>query len=405
MVASLGTGSLAEDHLPVRAMLRHACGLTTAEPPVASAVKVCQRLARVGMTPEDWAPYLLRLLDVPIESDPLATLSPQAIRAHTTEILVQMACQGARRQPLVLAVENLHWIDPNSEAVLTALVERLAGTSILLLTTFRPGYHPSWLDKSYASQVALARLTPADSRQVVQASVGAIPVAEALVHTILVKAEGNPFFLEELTRAVVEHHAAQRALAVMPETVQAVIAARLDRLPPPAKRLLQVAAVIGKDVPYPLLQAVAGLPEEALSQRLAQPRTGEFLYEVLMEGTPGYTFKHVLTQEVAYQSLLADTRQQYHQRIAQVLTEQLPTTAETQPELLAYHYTEAGLAEQAIPYWQRAGRQALQGSANLEAVQAPHQGPRTAGHAPHNSSTGPAGAGLADRPGPSVDGH
>jgi predicted ATPase len=146
------------------------------------------------------------------------------------------------------------------------------------------------------------------------------------------------------------------------------LAARLDRLPPPAKHLLQVAAVIGKDIPFSLLQAVAGLPEEALCQQLAQLQAGEFLYELLLEGTPAYTFKHVLTQEVAYQSLLVNTRQQYHQRIAQVLAERFPTTAETQPELLAYHYTEAGLPAQAIPYWQQAGQQALQRSANLEAV-------------------------------------
>ena len=320
------------------------------------------------MAPEELAPYLLRLLDVPMEPDPLATLSRQAIRARTVEALVQMARQGARRQPLVLVVENLHWIDPSSQEVLTALVERLAGTSILLLITFRPGYQPPWLDKSYASQVALSRLPPADCRQVVQANLRTTPVAESMVQAILAKAEGNPFFLEELTRAVVEHNTAQVPLAVMPATVQAVLAARIDRLPPPVKSLLQVAAVIGKDVPRPLLHAVADLPEEALSTQLAQLRIGEFLYEILLEGIPADTFHHALTQEVAYQSLLTGTRQQYHQQIAQVLGERFPESVETQPALLAHHYTEADLPEQAIPYWQRAGQQALQRSANLEAV-------------------------------------
>ena len=184
----------ATPYLPVLAILRHYCGITAAEPPAASAAKVHRRLAEGDMAPEEWAPYLLRLLDVPMEPDPLATLSRQAIRARTVAALVQMARQGARRQPLVLVVENLHWIDPSSEEVLTALVERLAGTSILLLTTFRPGYQPPWPDKSYASQVALSRLTPSDSRQVVQANLRTTPVAEALVQAILTKAEAIPSF-------------------------------------------------------------------------------------------------------------------------------------------------------------------------------------------------------------------
>jgi predicted ATPase len=252
--------------------------------------------------------------------------------------------------------------------VLAALVERLAGMSILVLTTYRPGYRPPWLDKSYVSQVALSRLTPADSRQVVQAVLGTRQIPEGLMRAVLAKADGNPFFLEELARAVVEHDTAQGPVSVVPETVQAVLAARIDRLPPAAKRLLQVAAVIGKDVALSLLQAVAGLPEAELFQQLFQLQAGEFLYESLLEGAPAYTFKHTLTQEVAYQSLLRPVRQQLHGHIAQVLVERFPATAETQPERLAQHYTEAGLAEQALPYWQRAGQQALQRSANLEAV-------------------------------------
>jgi predicted ATPase len=274
-------------YLPVCTLLRTFCGLTAAESPTVSVAKVHRRLSEVGLAPEEWAPYLLRLLDLPMAPNSLATLSPQAIRARTTEALVQCALQGAGRQPLVLEVENLHWIDPSLEEVLTALAERLGGAAVLLLTTFRPGYHPPRLDKSYASQVALAWLSPADSRRVVQAVRRSRPLPETLLQAILGKADGNPFFLEELTRAMVAHDTAQSLPSVVPDTVQAVLAARLDRLPSPAKRLLQVAAVIGKDVPLAQLRAVAGLPETVLDEQLTQLQAGEFLYEVFLESTPG----------------------------------------------------------------------------------------------------------------------
>jgi predicted ATPase len=194
-------------------------------------------------------------------------------------------------------------------------------------------------------------------------------VAEALVQALLVKAKGNPFCLEELARAVGEHKAAQISPTGVPETVQAVLAARIDQLPAAAKHVLQVAAVIGKDVPFPLLQAVAGLSEDRLEQGLQRVRAAEFLDESGVVPDRVQTFRHILVQEVAYQSLLADARRQLHQRTAQALVERFAVTVETQPERLAHHYTEAALTEQAITYWQRAGQRALQQSANSEAIQ------------------------------------
>jgi predicted ATPase len=211
------------------------------------------------------------------------------------------------------------------------------------------------------------RLTSDDSLQVVQGVLRTKPIPQALGRMILAKADGNPFFLEELARTVMESQE-PRVAPVVPDTVQAVLAARIDRLPAEEKRLLQTAAVIGKDVAFPLLQAIAGLPEEALRQHLVYLQDAEFVYETARFPTLAYTFKHVLTQEVAYESLLQSTRQQIHQRIAVELVQRFPETVESQPELLAHHYTEAGLGEQAIGYWQRAGQHANERSAHAEAI-------------------------------------
>jgi DNA-binding winged helix-turn-helix (wHTH) protein/class 3 adenylate cyclase len=348
-------------------LLRHNCGMTDADSPEAITAKVQRALQEVGMAPDEWAPYLIRLLGLEAGTDQLAMLSPQAIKARTFETLVHMSVNGSRQRPLVLEVEDLHWIDATSEEWLAALVERLAGVPILVLVSYRPGYRPLWVDKSYATQLTLQRLTPRYSRQVLQAVLPPEQVPEALAQEILAKADGNPFFLEELARTVVEQGDRRLPLAV-PDTIHAVLAARIDRLPPAEKRLLQAAAVIGKDVTVPLLQSLAVLPEERLDPALRHLQAGEFVYETRLVPEPTYTFKHVLTQEVAYQSLLQRTREQYHQQIAQVVEERFPEIAATQPEWLAHHYMAAGLSAQAIPYWQRAGQHASNRSAHLEAI-------------------------------------
>jgi predicted ATPase len=260
-------------------------------------------------------------------------------------------------------------ITTTSEAWLAALVERIASRVILLLSSFRPGYRPPWMGASYVTQLALARLSVPESKQVLQAVPRVVQLPEAFTQVLLRKADGNPFFLEELTQAAVERSLDQiPEMPEIPETVQAVLAARIDRLPAPEKRLLQVAAVIGQDITLPLLSEVTGLPPTELHQGLHYLQTAEFLYETVFFPTPLYTFKHALTQEVAYQSLLPSTRQPYHQHIAQLLSTRFPDTATLHPERLAHHYTEAGLLAQALPYWQQAGEQAAARSANVEAI-------------------------------------
>jgi predicted ATPase len=310
---------------------------------------------------------LCQLLDLPVAPECLARLSPQARQFRTFALLRHLVLHAAQRQPLVLVVENLHWSDATSAAWLTSLVERLTGATILLLGTYRPGYQPPWGAHSVATQVALPPLRARDSRTVVQAVLGAVTLPEARLRAMVAHAGGNPFFLEELAWHAVGQ-AQPDTPGALPETVHAVLAARLDRLPPAAKRLLQVAAVIGTEVSVPLLHAIAEQPEERLQQSLADLQAAEFLYETHLFPNPVYTFKHALTHEVAYQSLLHSTRQQFHQHIAQMLETRFPTTVETQPAVLAHHYTEAACHAQAIPYWQRAGQKAIEHSSFVEAV-------------------------------------
>jgi DNA-binding winged helix-turn-helix (wHTH) protein/predicted ATPase len=357
----------ATPYLPLLDLLRQACGLTESDATDEVSTKVRLYLQEVGMEPEEWAPYIFRLLGREDSTAHLDSLSPQALRARTFETLLQIQLRASHQRPLLLEVEDVHWIDPTSEEWLMALVERLTGSPLLLLLSYRAGYQPAWMGKSYATQLALQRLTADESRRIVRAVLQARSVPEDLVQAIEAKGEGNPFFLEELTQTVVEQEGTHLTL-VLPETVQAVLATRLDRLSPEAKSLLQVAAVAGREVSWALLQAVTALAEAPLRQRLARLQAAEFLYEARLAPEVVYAFKHALTQDVTYQSLLRNTRQRYHRQIAEVLMARFATVVETQPEVLAHHYTEAGLAEQAIPYWQHAGEHAAARSAHREAI-------------------------------------
>jgi len=352
---------------PVLTLLRHACGIAESDRPTLVAAKVQRRLHEVGLDPAVAAPYLLHLLGSASESEQLAGLSSAEYQASTFAVLVQLSLYSSRQDPLVIEVEDLHWVDATSEAWLAALAERLAGARILLLVTFRPGYQPRWMGKSYATQVALSRLTPHDSAQVVQALLPTPQMSTALLHEIVTKANGNPFFLEALTRSVAEQGTPQPPPA-LPDTVHAVLTARLDRLTPAAKRVLQMAAVIGKEVPCALLAALTGLSREALAEILAQLQAAELLHETCLVPESVYTFKHVLIQETAYQALLESSRRQYHLQIAQILAERFASTAAQQPAWLAHHYTEAGCPEPAVPYWQQAGQHAVDRAAHTEAM-------------------------------------
>jgi class 3 adenylate cyclase/tetratricopeptide (TPR) repeat protein len=353
---------------PIIDIVRHNCGITDTDSPAAVTEKVRLALHEVGLEAEDTAPYLLQLLAVKDSTEGLARLTPEAIKTHTFDTLKQMSLQGSQRRPLIFEVEDLHWIDQTSEAYLASLVESMAGAAILLLTTYRPGYRPPWLDKSYTAQLVLRSLALPDAFTVVRSISQHAALPDHVVRMIVDKGEGNPFFLEELTRAVLDHTAFQTTLTV-PDTVQGVLMARLDRLLEAPKRLLQTASVLGREFPPHLLAAIWDGPGP-LSPLLQELRQLEFLYE--RSGSEGllYVFKHALTQEVAYESLLTTRRQTLHAAAGQALEAQYADRLEEVYDRLAYHYARTNEADKAVTYLSRFAEKAARSYAHAEALTA-----------------------------------
>lgn len=354
-------------YLPILDLLRDLWGITDVESAETVTTRVHEGLQAVELELDTWAPYFLHLLGVKSEPKHLADMPPEVIKARTFEALHQLTLCSSRRVPCILEVEDLHWIDTTSDAYLAALVERLAGAPILLLLTFRPGSQPTWLDKSYATQMALQPLGSDDSRQMVQAILGHTPIIASLEQRLLAKAEGNPFFLEELAYTVAEKDGRQPIL-VVPDTIQAVLTARIDRLLPEEKRLLQTAAVIGTEVSFPLLHAIAGLSEETLCRLLAHLQAAEFLYETRLFPELVYTFKHTLTQEVTYGSLLQEQRRVLHTRIVNALETLYAEHLDDQIDQLAHHALGGQLWDKAFRYFRQAGAKAMERAAHREAA-------------------------------------
>ena len=358
---------------PLIDVLRHNCGISETDSPETINEKVRFALQEVGMDTEESAPYFLRLLGLQNGTERLAPLTPEAIRARTFDTLKQMSLKGSQQRPLIVEIEDLHWIDHTSQEYLAAFVESLPGAAILLLTTYRPGYRPPWLEKSYATQLSLRSLASHDAVTVVRSTRQQTSLPEPLEHMIVQKAEGNPFFLEELTRAVIEQGVRQEAVLV-PDTIQGVLSARIDRLPEAHKRLLQTASVLGREFAPRLLQALWEEPTPLEPLLLDLKRRG-FLYERARGEEPVYVFKHALTQDVVYDSLLTTRRQRLHAVAGRALERLYPDWLVERSEELARHYTEAGLNEQAVSYWHKAGqRAAMERSAHVEALAHLRQG-------------------------------
>jgi tetratricopeptide (TPR) repeat protein len=355
-------------YLPVLDILRENCGITDTDTPEAIAEKVRFGLQEVGMNPEEWAPYLLHLVGVKEGTAQLAVLSPEAIKTRTFETLRQMSLKGSRRRPLIFVVEDLHWIDKTSEDYSASLVESLAGAPILLLASYRPGYRPPWLEKSYATQMALRPLSPPDSLKLVQSTLQRETFAEPVAQVILGKAEGNPFFLEELTRAVEEHGGLGPSLAV-PDTIQEVLMARIDRLPDEPKRLLQTASVLGREFSLRLLGAIWEGPG-GLEAHLRELTRLEFLYEQSGGEEPVYVFKHALTQDVAYESLLTSRRGALHAAAGQAIERLFADRLEEVDDRLAHHYSKTDQSGKAAEYLTRFAEKAARAYAHAEAVAA-----------------------------------
>jgi class 3 adenylate cyclase/tetratricopeptide (TPR) repeat protein len=359
---SYGTGI---PYLPLLDMLRGVWGLAESPDPVEAAAKIRASLAEVGDDPQESLPYLLHLLGLKEGTDGLAGLEPQAIQTRTFSALRRMLLTASRRSLLILEIEDLHWIDATSEEFLASLVEALAAAPILLLVTYRAGYSPRWMEKSYATQINMRSLSVEDSRAVVAAILKRSQVPEELASSVLPKAEGNPFYLEELTRSLVE----QGADAAVPDTVQGLLAARIDRLPQEHKRLLQTASVLGREIPSDLLAAIWNRPSR-LEPLLLDLKRWEFLHEAPAAEQPIYIFHHALTQEVAYQTLLTGRRQALHAAAGRALERIHSGHLAEVYDRLIYHYPKAGETEKAVLYLTLFADKAARNYAHTEAAQA-----------------------------------
>jgi len=351
------------------------------ETPDTKLEKLQHALSQYRLPVEESVPLFAPLLSLPLPENHYSPLhlSPQRQRQKTLETIVAILLELAEHQPVLFILEDLHWTDPSTLELLNLVIDQTPTASLLVLLTCRPSFQPAWHHRSYLSEITVNRLSHVQVAQIVTGMTDGKAFPAEVLAQIIEKTDGVPLFVEELTKAILEsgylkethgHYAVAGALSslAIPATLQDSLMARLDRLVS-AKGMAQLAAVIGRQFAYALLQAVSQLDAMTLQRELGRLVEAELVYQRGMPPQTVYTFKHAMIQEAAYASLLKSTRQQYHQRIGQVLEAQFPETAVTQPELLAHHYTEAGFTEQAVAYWQRAGQQASRRSANVEAVQ------------------------------------
>ena len=345
-------------------VLRHNCGIGENDSPETIAEKIQLSLQEVGMNAEESAPYLLQVLGLKEGTEPIAMLTTETVRTRTFETLRQMSLNGSQLRPIIFEVEDLHWCDNTSEAYLSELAESLPGTSIMLLTTYRPGYQPLWLGKSYATQISLHSLVPQDALTIVHATTQDQVLPDHLAQTIVEKADGNPFFLEELTRAVIE--VGEQQTDVVPDTVQGVLNARIDRLPETHKHVLQTASVLGREFSSRLLESIWE-GSGSLDEILAELKRLEFLYERTGTEESLYVFKHALTQDVAYESLLTTRRQVLHAAAGEVLESLYEDRLEDAYDHLAYHYAKTDNTSKAVEYLTLVAKKAAGGHAHAEA--------------------------------------
>ncbi|HKA54003.1 MAG TPA: adenylate/guanylate cyclase domain-containing protein, partial [Candidatus Binatia bacterium] len=346
--------------------------------PQAKSSRLEKLLEQAGLSLPAVLPLFATLLSLPAPHFPLPALTPQRQKQKTLQALLAWFLREAEQRPLLLIVEDLHWVDPSTLEFLSLLLDQAPMASTLIVLTFRPDFTPPWVPHSHMTQLTLGRL----GRKQVEAMVEGVARDRVLpaevLQQVVAKTDGVPLFVEELTKMVLESGLVKERhdryeltsplppLAI-PTTLHDSLMARLDRLST-VKEVAQLGATLGREFTYDLLRAVSPLDEAELQRDLARLVKAELLYQRGFPPQARYIFKHALIQDAAYQSLLRSTRQQYHKQIAQILAERFREIAETQPELLAHHYTEAGLFAQAVPYWQQAGQRAIERSAHVEAI-------------------------------------
>jgi class 3 adenylate cyclase/tetratricopeptide (TPR) repeat protein len=365
---------------PVIEHLHRVLEIRREDPPEARLAKLERLLSGYRFTGERTSALFAALLSIPVPNDGKASLalSPQQLRQQTGEALTAWLLEEAGRHPLLVAIEDAHWADPSMLELLARLISQLTAARLMLVITHRPQFMPPWPAREHVSQLTLGRMSRAHVEALIAGMTrGKALPAEVLGH-LIAKTDGVPIFVEELLKMVLESELLREedgryrltgplpAMAI-PTTLQDSLMARLDRLAG-AREIAQLGAVLGREFSWELIRAVAPMDEDALARGLAQLLEAELLQRRGPAHAPQYVFKHVLIRDTAYQSLLRARRSFYHDRIARVMEERFPEIGETQPELLAYHYAEAGLAEPAIGYLQRAAQRAIERSAYVEAI-------------------------------------
>jgi hypothetical protein len=344
--------------------LGRASGFARDDPPTARQEKLDALLSRAAPANEDLA-LIADLLSLPAsERHQLPNLSPQRKKDRTLEALIRQLEGLARQQPVVMVFEDAHWIDPTSHELLDLIVERVLSLPVLLIVTFRPEFQPPWSGQPQVSMLTLNRLDRRDRAALVAQIAGVQALPHAVVAQIGDRTDGVPLFVEELTKSVLESGV---SLVGIPTTLHDSLMARLDRLAS-VRLVAQIGAAIGREFSYQLLHAVSGVPGDELKAALARLVGSELVFQ---RGTPPeavYSFKHALVQDAAHSSLLRRSRQQLHAQIAETLEIQSPELMDSQPELFAQHYAEAGLVEKSVAYWGKAGHRSAARSAMAEAA-------------------------------------
>jgi class 3 adenylate cyclase/predicted ATPase len=357
---------------PFIGQLERAADFERDDTPAARLDKL-ERLLAAHVPVQDDLQSLAELLAVPLDNrEPVPDLTPQRKKEKTFEALLHRLSGLAKRQPVLMIFEDLHWADPSSRELLDLMVEQIERMSVLLIATLRPEFQAPWADRPHVTALSLRRLGRDESGRLIRELVGdAANLPISVLDEIVARTDGVPLFLEELTKAVLENAAVgtiPATSATVPATLHASLMARLDRLGPIAKEIAQAGAAIGREFSYELLASAAQRTDAELQDGLGRLVTSGLVFQRGVPPEASFLFKHALVQDTAYSMLLRGPRQALHARIAEALQERLPALADTQPEILAHHFTEAGSLQKAVAYWCRAGRQSEARAAVIEAI-------------------------------------
>jgi predicted ATPase/class 3 adenylate cyclase len=365
---------------PTITQLERAAGFRREDTAEQRLDKLVAVLAQATGDLREAVPLLADLLSIPTSDRyPPLDLTPQKRKEKTLQALLTQLDGLAAREPVLTVFEDVHWIDPTSLELLDLIVDRVPTPPVLLIITFRPEFAPRWIGRPHVTLLTLSRLPPAQRAEMIAGVTGGKALPHEIADQIVERTDGVPLFIEELTKTVVESgiliEAGDRyavtglvARVAIPTTLQASLLARLDRLPA-TREVAQIGAALGRSFSHELITAVAQMPQKQIDDALAQLVSAELIFRRGAPPDAEYTFKHALVQDAAYKSLLKSRRQALHARIAQSLEERFPDTARVHPELVAYHYSEAGAIKPAIRYLRMAGKRAAERSANAEAVE------------------------------------